>query len=347
MLVCFLKSGTDWTGFLNIFFDKCRMGSIGVGAQVRCEAWTNLKRLGCLLAPGEVVPSSRSTHAVLRYQKAFHAFLGYDERAAPPERDAPPSRNQQKEPQPVQACPRNGMCISDLLLWLQRSKTWSGDLQVQIRSCFTKQKRGKKVHKRSFLWLQNSFHEQRVTCISKPQRIGHLFTRRSYWGPCWACSCCGGTLACEKKGWDLQLHHVNEKLTARKMSWFPILLRPFVKMWVMIFLPRLWTHSLPTGQTLEICCQRCCQQKWEGHHQHSIHFLTMTIFWALQFQQHFHSPMKKSCFQSQCIHMHSHSIPVPGDLLLQLSFSIFPPPVALAQRGRDGWAECGWIKAAK
>jgi hypothetical protein len=43
--------------------------------------------------------------------------------------------------------------------------------------------------------------------------------------------------------------------------------------------------------------------------------------------------------------MHSHSI--PGDLLLQLSFSIFPPPVALAQRGRDGWAECGWIKAAK
>lgn len=102
MLVCFLKSGTDWTGFLNIFFDKCRMGSIGVGAQVRCEAWTNLKRLGCLLAPGEVVPSSRSTHAVLRYQKAFHAFLGYDERAAPPERDAPPSRNQQKEPQPVQ-----------------------------------------------------------------------------------------------------------------------------------------------------------------------------------------------------------------------------------------------------
>jgi hypothetical protein len=77
------------------------MGSIGVGAQVRCEAWTNLKRLGCLLAPGVVVPSSRSTHAVLRYQKAFHAFLGYDERAAPPERDAPPSRNQQ-EPQPVQ-----------------------------------------------------------------------------------------------------------------------------------------------------------------------------------------------------------------------------------------------------
>lgn len=98
------------------------MGSIGVGAQVRCEAWTNLKRLGCLLAPGELVPSSRSTHAVLRYQKAFHAFLGYDERAAPPNRI--PGNFGQTGP----ACPRNGMCISDLLLWLQRSKTWSRDV---------------------------------------------------------------------------------------------------------------------------------------------------------------------------------------------------------------------------